>query len=154
MPSSGEELGAFGSSYWTWKILCNLCCKQMSKRCHPQTGRQEWRHCDLMPGWEYIVLCMLSPSSRVQLFVTPWAIAHQVPLSTGFSPQEHWSGWPCPPPGIFRTQGPNLHLVPLLHWQAGSLPLSHLGSPENILSLLKKLKIYLECKCHHFTFTR
>ena len=28
--------------------------------------------------------------------------------------------------GIFSTQGSNLHL---LHWQADSLPLSHLGSP-------------------------
>ena len=31
--------------------------------------------------------------------------------------------------GIFLTQVPNLHLCCLLHWQAGSLPLSHLGSP-------------------------
>ena len=29
--------------------------------------------------------------------------------------------------GIFLTQGSNLHL---LHWQADSLPLSHLGSPS------------------------
>ena len=31
--------------------------------------------------------------------------------------------------GIFLTQGSNPHLFHLLHWQAGSLPLSHLGSP-------------------------
>ena len=30
--------------------------------------------------------------------------------------------------GIFLTQGSNSHLLHLLHWQAGSLPLSHLGS--------------------------
>ena len=30
--------------------------------------------------------------------------------------------------GIFLTQGSNLHLLCLLHWQADSLPLSHLGS--------------------------
>ena len=29
---------------------------------------------------------------------------------------------------IFLTQGWNLSLLHLLHWQAGSLPLSHLGS--------------------------
>ena len=29
--------------------------------------------------------------------------------------------------GIFPTQGWNLPLLCLLHWQAGSLPLSHLG---------------------------
>ena len=32
--------------------------------------------------------------------------------------------------GIFPTQGMNLHLLGLLHWQADSLPLSHLGSPQ------------------------
>ena len=30
---------------------------------------------------------------------TPWTEACQVPLSMGFSVQESWSGWPCPPPG-------------------------------------------------------
>ena len=34
--------------------------------------------------------------SRVRLFVTPWTIAHQAPLSLGFSRQEHRSGLPCP----------------------------------------------------------
>ena len=32
------------------------------------------------------------------LFVTPWIVAHQTPLSMGFSRQEYWSGLPCPPP--------------------------------------------------------
>ena len=31
--------------------------------------------------------------------------------------------------GIFPTQGLNLHLLCLLHWQSDSLPLQHLGSP-------------------------
>ena len=30
---------------------------------------------------------------------------------------------------IFLTQGLNLNLLCLLHWQADSLPLSHLGIP-------------------------
>ena len=30
--------------------------------------------------------------SRVQLFATPWTIAHQAPLSMEFSRQEYWSG--------------------------------------------------------------
>ena len=34
--------------------------------------------------------------------------------------------------GIFPTQGLNLHLLCLLHWQANSLPLCHLGSPKGI----------------------
>ena len=31
--------------------------------------------------------------------------------------------------GTFLTQGLNTYLLPLLHWQADSLPLHHLGSP-------------------------
>jgi len=31
--------------------------------------------------------------------VTPWTIAHQTPLSMGFSRQEYWSGLPFPSPG-------------------------------------------------------
>ena len=42
---------------------------------------------------------MLSCFNRVQLFVTPWTVTHQSPLSMGFSRQEYWSGLPWPPPG-------------------------------------------------------
>ena len=31
--------------------------------------------------------------------VTPWTVARQAPVSTGFSRQESWSGLPSPPPG-------------------------------------------------------
>ena len=43
--------------------------------------------------------------------------------------QEHWSGLPCPPPGVFPTQGLNPGLLCLLHWQAGSLSLAPPGKP-------------------------
>ena len=42
---------------------------------------------------------MLSRFSHVQLTATPWTIALQAPLPTGFSRQEYWSGLPYPPPG-------------------------------------------------------
>ena len=61
----------------------------------------------------------------VQLFTTPWTIALQTPVSMGSPWQECWCGLPFPPPGIFLTQGLNAHL---LHQQANSFPLSHLGS--------------------------
>ena len=35
----------------------------------------------------------------------PWTIAHQAPLSTGFSRQEYWSGLPFPPPGGLSEPG-------------------------------------------------
>ena len=41
---------------------------------------------------------MLSRFNCVWLFATPWTVAHQAPLSIGFSRQEYWSGLPCPPP--------------------------------------------------------
>ena len=34
--------------------------------------------------------------SHVQLFATPWTIAHQIPLSMGFSRQDYWSGLSFP----------------------------------------------------------
>ena len=52
---------------------------------------------------------MLSCFSHVQLCVTPWTVAHQAPLSKGFSGQEYWSGLPSPLQGIFPAQGSNLH---------------------------------------------
>ena len=45
-----------------------------------------------------MLYAMLNHFSRVQVFVTPWTVAHQVPLSMGFSKQEYWSGLPCPSP--------------------------------------------------------
>ena len=43
-------------------------------------------------------VCALSCFSRVQLFATPWTVAHQAPLSVGFPKQEYWSGLPFPSP--------------------------------------------------------
>ena len=42
--------------------------------------------------------------------------------------------------GIFLTQGLNLHLLHLLHWQADSLPLCHVGSPQRTLDPSQKAK--------------
>ena len=43
--------------------------------------------------------------SRVQLFATPWIVAHQAPLFMEFFSQEYWSGLPCPPPGHLPNPG-------------------------------------------------
>ena len=50
-------------------------------------------------------VCVLSCFSSVQLFATPWAVAHQAPLCMGISRQEYWSGLPCPPPGNLNDPG-------------------------------------------------
>ena len=43
--------------------------------------------------------CTVLSLNCVWLFATPWTVARQAPLSMGFSRQEDWSGFPCPPPG-------------------------------------------------------
>ena len=49
-----------------------------------------------------MVLCVFS---RVRLFMTPWTVAHQVPLSVRFSRHEYWSGLPFPSPRDFPDPG-------------------------------------------------
>ena len=43
--------------------------------------------------------CVLSRFSCVQLFMIPWTVACQAPLSMGLSRQEYQSGLPFPSPG-------------------------------------------------------
>ena len=52
-------------------------------------------------------LVVVQSLSLVWLFATPWTIAHQAPLSMGFSRQEYWSGLPCPSPGDLPDPGIN-----------------------------------------------
>ena len=61
-------------------------------------------------------LCMLR---HVQLFVTPWTVAHLVPLSMGSSRQEYWNGLPFLPVGDLPDPGSE-PVSPAL--QADSLP--------------------------------
>ena len=56
-------------------------------------------------------MCARCHFSRVQVLVTPRAVACQAPLSMGFSRQEHWSGLPFPTPG--NLLDPEIkHLLP------------------------------------------
>ena len=50
----------------------------------------------------YVTACLLS---HIQLLVTLWNIAHQAPLSMGFSRKEYWSGLPCLSPRDFLNPG-------------------------------------------------
>ena len=83
----------------------------------------------------YLCVCVvcvwvLSRFSCVQLCAALWAVTHQAPLSMGFSKQEYWCGLPCPPPGDLLYPRSNPHLLCLLHWQVGSLPLAPPGKPS------------------------
>ena len=80
------------------------------------------------------ILCVCVQSlGRVQLYETPWMVAHQTPLSLGFTPGENTRvGCHFLLQGIFQTQGSNPCFPHLLHWQVDSLPLSHWGGPKQV----------------------
>ena len=65
-------------------------------------------------------------------FLTLWTLAHQAPLLTGFSRQEYWSGFPCPPPGDLPDPGTEYmsHASP-----AATVCSSPLVPPENPITL-------------------
>jgi len=71
----------------------------------------------------YRVWPSLSALSRVWLSANPRTIAHQAPLSIGFSRQEYWSGLPLPPPR--NLPDPRPPASPVLH--EGSLFAEPLG---------------------------
>ena len=76
--------------------------------------------------------CVFSCFSCVPFFATSWTVAFQALLSVGFSRQEYWSGLPCPPQGIFPTQGLNLGLLHcrqiLYCWATGEASILSSGS--------------------------
>ena len=74
-----------------------------------------------------VSVCVLSRISSVLLFVT-LTVAHQAPLSKGFSRQQYWSGLPSLPPGDPDPRIKPAYLC-LRHSQAGSLPLAPPGKP-------------------------
>ena len=65
--------------------------------------------------------------SHVRLFATPWTVAHQAPLSMGFSRQHTGVGYHFLLQGIFPTQGSNPGLP---HCRQRLYPLSHQGGPR------------------------
>ena len=67
--------------------------------------------------------------SHVGLFSIPWTEAHQDLQFMGFSRKNTGVGSHSLLWGIFLIQVSKLCLLYCLHWQTGSLPLSHLGSP-------------------------
>ena len=64
--------------------------------------------------------------SRVWLFVTPWTVAYEAPLSMEFSRQEYWSGLPYPSPGDLPDPGIEPRSPA---WEADALPSKPPGKP-------------------------
>ena len=73
-----------------WKSVCTYVC--MHDHRHNLEGHS-WKVYLLLGVHVYPQFL-----SSVRLFVTPWTVACQAPLSMGFSRQEYWSELPCPSP--------------------------------------------------------
>ena len=52
-----------------------------------------------------VCVCVCLHAQGVQLFATPWTVAHKAPLSKGFSSQEDWNEVPFPSPGDLPDPG-------------------------------------------------
>ena len=81
--------------------------------------------------------------NSVRLSATLWMVARQALLSMGFSRQEYWSGLPFPPPGDLPDPGIQPASLCLLHWQAHSLPLSHLGRSHGLFYIIVQVVAYI-----------
>ena len=69
--------------------------------------------------------------------MTLWTVAHQAPLSMGFSRQEYWSGLPFPSPGdlpdpAIKPGSPVLEADSLLSEPSGKLLLTERHCVNNI----------------------
>ena len=83
---------------------------------------------DIKKMWqECIEVSKVKSLNHVQLFVTPWTVACQAPLSMGFSRQEYWSGLPFPSPGDLPDAGIEPRSPAL---QAEALPSEPPGKPS------------------------
>ena len=76
---------------------------------------------------------------HIQLFSTPWRVAHQSPLSKGLFSQEFWRGFPFPPPGELPNPGVEPLSLSLLccrwipyHWAPGEPAYVGITYPKNI----------------------
>ena len=86
-------------------------------------------------------VCLLS---RVWLFATPWTVAHQVPLSMGFSRQKYWNRLLFPPPGNLPDPGikPTSPVSPAI-----SLPLHSMWS-----LFIKSLQFFFDTESRIYPF--
>ena len=86
--------------------------------------------CQNLTKYNKHLACVLNCFSCIRLFVTLWIVAHQAPLSVGFSRQEYWSGLPCPPPEDLPNPGIEPASLTSPAFQVGSLPLVPPGKPQ------------------------
>ena len=93
--------------------------------------------------------------SSVCLFETLWTVAHQAPLSMGFSRQEYWNVLPCPPPGDFPDPRikPRSHMSPALAGRffttSGSavyISRCHISIFYNVINIFNNSNLWKGCQ--------
>ena len=99
-------------------------------------------HCKCNCFLLVLVICMLSHFIHVVFFATPWTTACQAPLSMGFSRQEFWNGFLCPP--ARNLPGPGIEPASPVSpaFQVDSLP----TEPPGMAIHHKSVKLLLEKK--------
>ena len=105
--------------------------------CKTSTASAPIRRLKGLAMLQFPCACVRSHFRHVQLFVTPRTVAHQAPLSMGFSRQGYQSGLPYPLQGVFLTQKSNPDLP---HCRQILYYLSHLLRQQKILRLKTKRK--------------
>ena len=78
----------------------------------------------------------------VQLFVTPWTVARQAPLSMGFSRQDYWTGLPFPPPGDLSDPGMELSSLAFSALVGRFFITEPPGKPRYIVEIEKQMNSY------------
>ena len=160
--SAGKEspCSLWGPNSWTWLSRFHF---HFHMRAEVMTrtfvvglwrrGGTGWNHIEGLASWlpSYLLLPSISPKQsllwqigdmefmgkslcHVWLFVTPWTIACQAPLSMEFSRQEYWRELPFPSPGDLPDPG----IEPgSLASQADSLPSELPGKPMEFILVVK-----------------
>ena len=153
-----EEVPRLKSSYWseTLKTVMIVDMKLVLwpglTKCISGHERHQERKGMSRKSWESkantqmhrscVFACMPSGFSCVQPFATLRTVSCQAPLSMGFSGKNPGVSFHALPQGIFPTQGSNLGLLCLLHWQEVSLPLASplIGRKNNKQENKKKVE--------------
>ena len=114
-----QDKGTTGKGRWGW-LHNNVKVLNTTKL---STSRWLWQK---LFWYRYVIV--------VVWFVTTWTLAHQSPLSMGFSRQGHWSGLPFPSPGELPDSG----IKPASPALAGVFFTAEpLGNPLDMLPQLK-----------------
>ena len=120
----------FLPSFWLWPSILGITDFQPH---HSALCLHYYMAFSLCPNFSLIIrtpvmldCCCLVAQPCPTLFVTPWTLVFQVPLSVGFPSQEYWSEQPFPSPGDLPDPGMQ-HVSPAL--AGGFFTTEPLGKP-------------------------